>query len=130
MNLLARSTCGTSRVQHLLQTIRPALTAPFALEVDHLTKNALLKIMGRSQDDLDALQYKQIFLPLRFGGLVYRSSMDIVHEAYTARFATVAYATHFSIPKVAPFLLQDILSPETSNLPSLKALNHSWNTIC
>jgi hypothetical protein len=56
--------------------------------------------------------------------------MDIVHEAYTARFAAVAYATHFSIPKVAPFLLQDILSPETSNLPSLKALNHSWNTIC
>ncbi len=131
MNLLARTnTCGTSRVQHLWQTITPTLTAPFALEVDDLTKNALLKIMGRSQDDLDALQYKQIFLPLRFGGLGYRSSMDIVHEAYTTRFATVAYATQFSIPKVAPFLLQDILSPENSNLPSLKALNHSWNTIC
>jgi hypothetical protein len=79
MNLLARSTCDTSRVQHLWRTIRPAFTAPFALEVNHLTKNALLKIMGRSHDDLDALHYKQIFLPLRFGGLGYRSSMDIVH---------------------------------------------------
>ncbi len=31
---------------------------------------------------------------------------------------------------MAPFLLQDLLSPETSSLPSLQAISASWEIIC
>jgi hypothetical protein len=46
MNLLVCNICGTSRVQHLWQTIRPSFTTSFAKEVDHLTQNTILTIMG------------------------------------------------------------------------------------
>ncbi len=125
MNLLARNTCGTSRVQHLWQTIRPSFTTSFAKEVDHLTQNTILTIMGLSRNDLDSLHYEQIFLPLRFGGFGYRSSRQIVHESYVARFASAAYGNRYNVSTMARFLLEDLLSPETSSLPSLQAVSAS-----
>ena len=86
--------------------------------------------MGLSRNDLDSLHYKQIFPPLRFGGFGYRSSRQIVHESYVARFASAAYGNRYNVSTMAPFLLQDLLSPETSPLPSLQAVSASWEIIC
>jgi hypothetical protein len=92
-NLLARSTCGTARVQHLLQTIRPSITLPLTNRVDLLTKQSITSTMGIGADDLDFFSYKQSCLPIRFGGLGYRASKDIVHEAFVAGFASSAYSS-------------------------------------
>jgi hypothetical protein len=78
---------------------------------------------------------KYDFSSFTLGGLGYRSSVDILHEAYVAstqdsRFASAAYGNRFSIQTIAPFLLEDVLSPETSPLPSLMAINSSWEIIC
>jgi hypothetical protein len=129
-NLLARSTCGTSRIQHLLQTIRPSITSPTAAEVDLLIEQSVASTMGITVNDLDALNYKQLHLPIRFGGLGYRSSRDIVHEAFVASFAMSAYSTPFNIGTIAPFLADAIAKPELHNLSSLQELSSSWEYIC
>ena len=86
--------------------------------------------MGLGTDDLDALCYKQTYLPIRFGGLGYRSSRDIAHEAFVAGFAMSAYSCQFPIGTIDPFLADAITSPELQNLPSLQELSSSWECIC
>jgi len=129
-NLLARSTCGTTRIQHLLQTVRPSITSPTAAEVDLFTEKSVASTMGVGANALDALCYKQIYLPIRFGGFGYRSSRDIVHEAFVASFAMSAYTRQFNIGTIAPFLADAIMNPELHNLPSLQELSSSWEYIC
>ncbi len=67
-NLLARSTCGTARVQHLLQTIRPSITSPLTNRVDLLTEQSIASTMRIGANEQDAFSYKQSCLPIRFGG--------------------------------------------------------------
>ncbi len=86
--------------------------------------------MGIGANELDAFSYKQSCLPIRFGGLGYRASKDIVHEAFVAGFASAAYSSQFTIATIAPFLADATLNPEMYDLPSLQELRSSWEYIC
>jgi hypothetical protein len=71
-NLFARSTCGTARVQHLLQTICPSITSPLTTRVDRLTEQSIASTMGIGANELDAFSYKQSCLSICFGGFCRR----------------------------------------------------------
>ena len=125
-HLIARGCCGTNRVQHLWQTVNPTECYTAVDSVDGLSAFAIAGIWGKMEVDIPALVWMQIFLPQRFGGCGYRKSAHTHMLSYVGAFAMAAYNDSYNIANIAPFLADDVNSPETSALPSLQAVYGIW----
>jgi hypothetical protein len=125
-HLLQTQCCGNARVQHLWQVINPDLSKRARNQTDTLTLAAVKKTLGLSEyDDFQESSQQQVFLPQRFGGLGYRKAEDVVNSAFIGGFALAAFGDH-KIYDIYPPLKDDIISPETSELPSMIALCSAW----
>ena len=90
-HLLARNCGGTSRIQHIWQSVAPILSAEAIEATDNLTASALHVIAGAPPGTLPTVVLNQLFLPLRFGGGGYRRSKDVYRAAEVGAFAMSAY---------------------------------------
>ena len=117
---------GTIRVQHLWQTVRPSLTEKAISTVDILTAEAIKTLLGKTELSEEVIA--QSFMPVRFGGLGYRSSDSIADAAYIGGFALASFGIG-GIGDIKPELRQVIEQPENhrSQFPSLQDLYHAWN---
>ena len=89
-HLIARSCCGTARVQHLWQTVIPTACYTAVDNVDQMTEFAVAGIFGHKEADIPDLTWKQIFLPQRLGGCGYRKSAHTHVLSYIGAFASAA----------------------------------------
>jgi hypothetical protein len=79
--------------------------------------------------DVPDLSWMQIFLPQRFGGCGYRKAEHTHFWSYVGAFAMAACSPNFNITQIAPCLADDVNFPETSDLPSLRAVVGIWKWV-
>ena len=125
--LLQRYCQGTTRVNHFMRGIEGDRVNPALQDVDDLGMKAMEKAIAGP--DFNALQKRQVSLPLGMGGLALRSAVDTRRGAWVASWAT-AVGTKHPIQEMDPTLAGIIRNPDSfSALHTVQILLDEWATI-